>query len=244
MFGALVMTACSKVENAGGVSGGSNGGGSGNGSGPDDGGSGAGSGVESVAWVDLGLPSGLLWASCNLGAVNPNERGEYYAWGEIEPKQYFGWGSYKYCNGSYDQLTKYCSNSEYGYNGFTDNVTILQAADDVVSQKIGGGAHIPSLVEWQELIGNTTATWERGIIKLTSANGRCIILPAAGYREGDRICDAPASDNYYHCYYWANSNNNTSCYTAWCANGSKNNLYVSPRDRKCGMLVRPVLSPR
>lgn len=72
-------------------------------------------------WVDLGLPSGLLWATCNLGAATPEEYGDYYAWGETATKEVYNWSTYKYCNGGYDQLTKYCNYSGYGYNGFVDN---------------------------------------------------------------------------------------------------------------------------
>ena len=76
-------------------------------------------------WVDLGLPSGTLWATCNIGANAPEEYGDYFAWGETEPKDCYNWSTYKWCNGDYDRLTKYCTESDYGYNGFTDGKTEL-----------------------------------------------------------------------------------------------------------------------
>ena len=78
-------------------------------------------------YVDLGLPSGLLWATCNVGATKPEEYGDYFAWGETEPKSTYNWSTYKYCNGSSTSLTNYCTNSSYGT---VDNKTILEAADD------------------------------------------------------------------------------------------------------------------
>ena len=97
-----------------------------------EGNSGGGSGDEH-AYVDLGLPSGTLWATCNVGADTPEGYGDYFAWGETQPKDVYNWSNYQYCNGSHDQLTKYCNNSSYGYNGFTDNLTTLQPGDDAAT---------------------------------------------------------------------------------------------------------------
>lgn len=228
MFGALVMTACSKVENAGGVSGGSNGGGSGNGSGADDGGSGAGSGVESVAWVDLGLPSGLLWATCNLGADSPEGYGDYYAWGETAPKSVYNWTTYQHCKGHPYELTKYCTDSRYGHNGFTDDLTILQAIDDAATQKLGNGARIPTRAEWDELINNTTLTAPtlNGVngFRFTAANGRSIFLPAAGGFIGfgadglERNAEFDGAGEY--AYYMSSSLAEESSYGTWDCTGS------------------------
>ena len=61
-----------------------------------------------VQAIDLGLPSGIKWASCNVGADNPEDYGNYYAWGEVLPKEDYSWDTYKYANGYRDKLTKYC----------------------------------------------------------------------------------------------------------------------------------------
>ena len=162
-------------------------------------------GTESAEWVDLGLPSGLLWAKCNLGASAPEEYGDYYAWGETTTKSVYNWSTYKYCNGDYDQLTKYCDNSNYGDNGFTDNLTTLLAMDDAATQALGSGARIPTREEWNELINNTTSEWttqnDKYGRKLTSkTNGRSLFLPAAGLRWGSELSGAGE-----YGYYWSSS---------------------------------------
>lgn len=152
-------------------------------------------------WVDLGLPSGLLWAKCNLGATKPEEYGDYYAWGETSTKEVYLWETYKYCNGDYNQLTKYCNDPEYGYNGFTDNLTTLQPSDDVATAKLGNGARMPTETEWRELIANTTSEWttENGVygLRLTAANGKSLFFPAAGYRDGSELLDAGENGVYW-----------------------------------------------
>ena len=160
-----------------------------------------GGGTETAEWVDLGLPSGLLWAECNLGATKPEEYGDYYAWGETSTKEVYDWSTYKYCNGDYNQLTKYCNDPEYGYNGFTDNLTTLQPSDDVATAKLGNGARMPTETEWRELIANTTSEWttENGVYgrKLTAANGKSLFFPAAGYRDGSELGGAGEAGIYW-----------------------------------------------
>ena len=134
-------------------------------------------------WVDLGLPSGRLWATCNLGAGTPEEYGNYYAWAETSPKSNYNWSTYTYCNGGLDQLTKYCTNSSYGYNGFTDGQTTLLAEDDAATAALGYGARTPTKTMWQELIDNCTSVWttQNGVegYLFTGPNGKTLFLPAA-----------------------------------------------------------------
>ncbi len=163
-------------------------------------------------WVDLGLPSGLLWATRNVGATSPEDYGDYFAWGETTPKSVYDWTTYIYCNGDYDQLTKYCNNSSYGYNGFTDNLTILQPGDDAATANYGG--RTPTSAEWQELINNTTAQWttRNGVNGrlFTSSNGNSLFLPAAGSLWGIALYSAGSSG-----YYWSSSLNTDIPYGAW-----------------------------
>ena len=84
--------------------------------------------VDGHSCVDLGLPSGVKWATCNVGAISPEDYGGYYAWGETEEKENYSWSTYKWCNGSENTLTKYCVSSDYGT---LDNKTVLDAEDDV-----------------------------------------------------------------------------------------------------------------
>ena len=160
-------------------------------------------------WVDLGLPSGLLWATRNVGATSPEDYGDYFAWGETSPKSIYDWSTYRYCNGDYDQLTKYCSRSSYGYNGFTDNLTTLQPGDDAASANYGG--RTPTKEEWQELMDHTTSQWttQNGVngLRFTGSNGNSLFLPAAGFR-GDSSLDDDGIDGYgIDGDYWSSSLN-------------------------------------
>ncbi len=150
-------------------------------------------------YVDLGLPSGLKWATCNVGAESPEDYGDYFAWGEVEPKEYYYWSTYKYGT-DYNQLTKYCNNSSYGKDGFTDNKTVLDPEDDAAHVNWGGAWRMPTTEEQQELINNCTWTWttQNGVngYKVTGPNGNSIFLPAAGcMHEG--ILDVDGSDGIY-----------------------------------------------
>ena len=148
---------------------------------------------EEHEWVDLGLPSGTLWATCNVGANSPEEYGDYFAWGETEPKDFYDWNTYKWCMGDYNTMTKYCPQSDVGYNGFTDTLTELEPADDAATANWGSGWQMPSMAQCQELINSsyTTTEWttQNGVNgrKITSnINGKSIFLSAAGFHEGNR----------------------------------------------------------
>jgi hypothetical protein len=152
-------------------------------------------------WVDLGLPSGLKWATCNVGATKPEEYGDYFAWGEVEPKEYYYWDSYKWCNGSYDTQTKYCDDSYWGYNGFTDYKTTLDLSDDAANYNWGGGWRMPTYEEQDELRNNCSWEWttQNGVYgrKVTGLNGNSIFLPAAGFRRGSSLYNVGFSGDYW-----------------------------------------------
>lgn len=117
-------------------------------------------GIESgYQWVDLGLPSGIKWASCNVGAEKPEDYGNYYAWGEVLPKEDYSWATYKYANGNYNKLTKYCNQASFGANGFIDNKTTLDPEDDAAYMNWGGSWRMPTYAEWLELLNYCTWTW-------------------------------------------------------------------------------------
>lgn len=174
--------------------------GGGNGGGDNGGGSNSG-GQTSARWVDLGLPSGLLWAECNVGASSPEDYGNYYAWGETTTKSVYNWNTYCHSNGDSDQLTKYCNDSNYGYNDYMDNLTILQPGDDVATVNMGSEWRTPTMEEWQELIDNTqlARTMQNGVygIRYIASNGQSLFMPAAGYRWGGDICYAGERGNYW-----------------------------------------------
>lgn len=156
------------------------------------------------AYVDLGLPSGTLWATCNVGAENPEDYGDYFAWGETETKSIYGWNTYQYCHGTGDTFIKYCSNSAYGY--FSDTLTILNPKDDAASINWGSGWRMPTKAEWEELYNNTTVIWttQNGVIGslFTASNGNSLFLPAAGRCSGSNLGLVGTGG-----YYWSGSLN-------------------------------------
>ncbi len=149
-------------------------------------------------WVDLGLPSGTLWATCNIGADNPEDYGDYFAWGETEPKDYYDWSTYKWCNGSKDLLTKYCTKSDYGT---VDNKVELEPADDAATVNWGEKWRMPTDNQLEELRTKCTSTWAtcNGVFGklLTGPNGNTLFLPGAGYLSYDWL------HNDSEGYYWS-----------------------------------------
>ena len=148
--------------------------------------------------VDLGLPSGTKWASCNVGATKPEEYGDYYAWGETETKSDYSWNTYKWCNGTPQTLTKYCTSSS---NGKVDNKKVLDASDDVARVKWGGSWRIPTQDEVEELKDKCSQEWitVNGVKgrKFTGPNGNSIFLPAAGYRVSSFLSGAGSDGRYW-----------------------------------------------
>ncbi len=174
-------------------------------------------------YVDLGLPSGLLWAKTNIGSSSPEGYGNYYGWGETKAygeedtsnatnysytatqgtatytKSYYGWETYKYCDGTNNSFTKYYSS--------VDNKKTLDAEDDAASVNWGGSWRMPTLREFQELFNNCTrertddynGTGVAGFV-FTSSNGNSIFLPAAGCRYEAGLDDATVV-----CYYWSST---------------------------------------
>ena len=190
-------------------------------------------------YIDLGLPSGTCWATCNVGATTPEGFGDYFAWGETITKYYYNWSTYKYCTGEYDKMTKYCNDPNYGHNGFTDNLTILQAGDDAATAKWGSGWRTPTREEWEELIRNTGQSWiTRNGVKgtlFTASNGRSIFIPAAGIHGGSNFYNDDFGE------YWSSSLSTEQPSCAW-------KLYIQSiychiavyEPRNQGLSVRPV----
>ena len=149
-------------------------------------------------YVDLGLPSGLKWATCNVGASAPEEYGGYYAWGETEEKNNNSWDTYKWGNYYDYSLTKYCTENVYG---IFDNKTVLDPEDDVAHVKWGGSWRMPTATEQVEL--GEECNWEWTTLndvngyKVTGPNGNSIFLPAAGYCIGTGIYYTGSDGHYW-----------------------------------------------
>ena len=150
--------------------------------------------AEEEEYVDLGLS--VKWASCNLGATSPEQPGDYYAWGETEPKERYDWDSYKQSKSvtnadgtSYYNLTKYCTDAEKGLDGFTDGKTQLEPVDDAATVKLGSPWRMPTEAEVKELVEGCTWTKETvndtPCLRATSkANGKSIVICSAGVIDG------------------------------------------------------------
>ena len=191
-------------------------------------GSGGGETPYTMEYVDLGLPSGLKWAKCNLGASKPSDYGDYYAWGETEPKPDYSWATYKW--GTMDNLTKY-NNS--------DGKTTLEAADDAATQKLGSPWRMPTYAEFKELLVNCTYTWTtqdgvNGLEVKSKKNGNSIFLPAAGYNISG-LTDAGSLG-----WYWSSSLDTSSSNMAHrlVFNSGGHNWFGN--GRCAGLSVRPV----
>ncbi len=161
--------------------------------------------------VDLGLPSGTLWADRNVGADSPEDYGDYFAWGETEPKSTYNWSTYNWCRGSEDTMTKYCTKSS---KGTVDNKTVLDLEDDAAYVNMGAEWRMPTYDEQKELRNNCTWTWtsQKGTkgYKVTGPNGKSIFLPAAGHRDDSSLYDAGSWGKY-----WSASLYESKPYDAW-----------------------------
>ena len=158
-------------------------------------------------WVDLGLPSGTIWATRNVGASSPEDYGDYFAWGETTPKEVYNWDTYKWyqeyqdADGNWHSgYTKYCTKSDYGLDGFVDNKTELDPSDDAACAHYPGG-RMPSNEQIQELCDNCTWKWTQrnGVYGqlVTGPNGSTMFLPAAGDRSSDSLIGAGSCGRYW-----------------------------------------------
>ena len=193
--------------------------------------------------MDLGLS--VKWATFNVGATKPEEYGDYFAWGDTEPKSNYSWDTYKYCNGSPSTLTKYCSTSSYGYNGYTDTKTVLDLEDDAASVNWGGSWRMPTRAEQDELRNTSNCTWEwttlNGIngYKVTSKKsgyaGNWIFLPAAGYRNDTGLYNVGSDGRY-----WSSSLRTSNPNYAYDLSFYSSDRYTYYDYRCHGQSVRPV----
>ena len=152
-------------------------------------------------WVDLGLPSGTLWATTNVGADSPEGYGDNFAWGETTPKDVYNWSTYQWCMGSYNTFTKYCNISGYGYNGFTDGKIELDLEDDAAYVNWSPDWRMPSQEQIQELYNNCFSEWTtlNGVNGrlFTGPNGASMFMPAAGSFGNYWSRTLLSSDPYY-----------------------------------------------
>ena len=191
----------------------------------------------------MGLPSGLKWAKCNIGAEKESDYGLYFAWGEVigykdaSSGKSFNWSDYKYCNGNSDTLTKYNSKSSYGT---VDNLTTLEPSDDAATVNMGGSWRMPSKEEYNELLNNTTNTWTtiNGVNGrlFTGNNGNTLFLPASGLCSWGSVGSIGSGG-----YYWSSSLYESSPYNARYLNFGSDFISVYHTNRCGGRAVRGVV---
>ena len=152
--------------------------------------------AEEVEYVDLGLPSGLKWATCNLGATSPEQPGDYYAWGETALKEDYSWATYKYAKGvsleggnTVYYMTKYSIDPNLGLDGFTDGKKQLEPADDAATVRLGAPWRMPTEAEAEELLAG--CTWSKETINdipclraTSKTNGKSIVVSVSGFMSG------------------------------------------------------------
>ncbi len=206
--------------------------------------------VEKPTAIDLGLS--VKWASFNLGANEPEEYGDYFAWGETEPKSDYSWLTYKWCNGSYNTITKYCQADKTDYWGGTgspDGKTEFKDCnyeDDAARANLGGSWRMPTIAEWSELGQNCTwtLTSQNGVTgKLVTSkkNGNSIFLPSTGSQDGTRLVTGNYRGEYWSSSLIRDGAYNNYPYKAWSLMIWNLNPYWTPNsERRFGCSVRPV----
>lgn len=197
--------------------------------------------INGYDFVDLGLPSGTLWATCNVGATKPEEYGHYFAWGETTTKTSYTWSNYAFSNDG-KTFTKYNTNSE---NGVVDGKTTLDPEDDAAVQLWGHGWMMPTSTEINELRNRNYCTWTKttinnvaGYVVTSTYNGNSIFLPLGGYYNGTTKIQEGSSG-----YYWSSTLNTNGVHTAYNM-VTDNSNFVICNNRFYGRNVRAVLKPQ
>ena len=197
--------------------------------------------INGHKFVDLGLPSGLLWATCNVGAVTAADDGNYYAWGETDSKSYYDWSTYKYSTSS-SNLTKYNA---------TDGKTTFDKEDDAAYVNWGVSCRMPTETEFTELLNSSNCTWTwtsmtasdgssvKGYKVTSVTNGNSIFLPASGCRSNGELYDHGLSGRYWSSSTLGSYDSYHACLLYFNSSG-----YGQYGIGRCdGLTVRPVSEP-
>lgn len=200
----------------------------------------------------LDLGTGILWATTNIGAENPQDYGTYFSWGEVAKKETYTWANYKWSDGfvpqttkDYEELkmTKYCLFKVYGTK---DDKKVLEPADDAAAQIWKNGWRMPTKAEVEDLLAKCEWEWSRvdglyGYKISSKKTGKSIFLPAAGMIAADG-----SHNSAFMCNYWTSSlhdqNEQYYAYSFVYLNDDKdeNSRYISHTYRYLGMTIRPV----
>ena len=203
---------------------------------------------ENREYVDLGLPSGTLWAACNVGASKPEENGDYFAWGEIEQKEIYStlWNNHKWYNKEEEEMIKYYDT--------VDNKAELDAEDDAASVNWSSSWRMPSIDQIKELLNSDYTTNELTTrndvygLKITSKkNGKTLFFPACGMHSNESLFGEGSGGGY-----WSRSLDTDPGKNAWAfvmqfpnpdlnPDGTYQKEYYRAALRFLGYNVRPVL---
>ena len=204
---------------------------------------GGGTTTDKVGYVDLGLPSGNLWAECNLGASSPEAYGDYYAWGEVEPKQEYTYPNHKWYKEGAPSLgfTKY--NNE-------DGKLTLEDEDDAVIQKLGNGWRTPTLADFRELTNQKYTTIEKTTLngvagyQITSKkNKKSIFIPFAGFRNDKPQTREISADQTVAVCMTNQRRIDDQVFNCWTFAFEEDRIRRYGKRRPDGISIRPVKGP-
>ena len=204
---------------------------------------GGGTTTDKVGYVDLGLPSGNLWAECNLGASSPEAYGDYYAWGEVEPKQVYTNSNHKWYKEGAPSLgfTKY--NNE-------DGKLSLEDEDDAVIQKLGNGWRTPTLADFRELTNQKLTTIEKTTLngvagyQITSKrNKKSIFIPFAGFKNDKPQTREISSDETVAVCMTNQRRIDNQVFNCWTFAFEQDRIRRYGKRRYDGISIRPVKGP-
>lgn len=191
------------------------------------------------AYVDLELPSGTLWATCNVGAATEDGVGGYFAWGETSAKENYAWSTYSLCGGNSSTMTKYCLLKQFGT---VDGKAELEASDDVARKQWGGLWRLPSIEQMEELMNKDNCLWtwvpngnKSGYRVTSKKNGNNIFLLAAGYRSNT------LNEQMKEGRYLTRSLNPAECHSAYTLYFDKDKYNDNYSYRNLGFSARPVV---
>ena len=199
--------------------------------------------TDKVEYVDLGLPSGNLWAKCNLGASAPEAYGDYYAWGEVEPKQEYTNSNHKWYKEGAPSLgfTKY--NNE-------DGKLSLEDEDDAVIQKLGNGWRTPTLADFRELTNQKYTTIEKTTLngvagyQITSKkNKKSIFIPFAGFKNDKPQTREISSDETVAVCMTNQRRIDNQVFNCWTFAFEQDRIRRYGKRRYDGISIRPVKGP-
>lgn len=184
--------------------------------------------VNGHKFIDLGLPSGRLWATCNIGAEMPTDRGDSFAWGETEPKLHYDCSNYKYGNSEQGDV--------YEYN-LNDKKKILETEDDAAYVNWGSKCHVPKYEDFEELLNSDNCTWYstymptytgenvEGYMIVSNKNHNSIFLPTSYTKEG----------------YWSSCSMNNRFAYALKQYDDRRSCHTKGTEKYLGLFIRPVV---